>query len=287
MELFKKIVVVGLGILLLVLSTIVYGRTIAVSIPKLQYEEYKSTKISKELDGFQIAFISDLYYGENLTLSELDHTITMLQEANVDLVLFGGDLFGRDLNEQEYEEFLDVMNKLRVTHGMFAVNGEKDIDYARLSQQFYEDYAVELVENEVRKIYSEQGGFFYLIGLDSQNTSDPILTAIYEEIGDTSFSLSFFHHPNLAINRIVQTSPLLLAGHTFGGQEYIPFISQFEERFEGLHFINGKYHLNNSLLHISNGVGTTNEKQRLLTRSEILIYTLKHLSVGEQNGSSK
>lgn len=287
MRLFKKIVVISLGFLLIVLSTLVYGRTIAVSVPKLQYEEYKSTKISKELDGFQIAFISDLYFGENVTLSELDYLITTLHAANVDLVLFGGDLFGRDLSNQEYQAFLEVMNKLRVKHGMFAVNGDKDIDFAGLSQRFYEDYAVELLENELRKIYSEDGGFFYLIGLDSQNTSDPVLSSIYEEIGDTNFSLSFFHHPNVASNGIVQTSPLLLAGHTFGGQEYIPFISQFEDRFKGLHFINGKYYLHNSLLHVSNGVGTTNEKQRFLTRSEILIYTLKHKSVGDTNGSNK
>lgn len=275
MKVFKQILITILSIIIIILFIWGYGVTFAVSFISLNHEVYRDDLINEQLDGMQIAFISDLHYGEQLTLIELEHMIQKINDANVDLILFGGDFFARPLSESEYEAFVTVMKQLHASGAMYGVYGDQDLLYQEQVDQLYFDLNIELLDNDVRKIYSEQAGMLYLVGINSNHVNEPLLQALYEGIPNNQFSLSFFHNPTIANSKIVQNSPLLLAGHTLGGQIYYPILSHFEERFMNVPYINGTHQIQDTTLHVSSGVGTLGRKQRLFTQSEVLIYTLK------------
>ena len=68
----------------------------------------------------------------------------------------------------------------------------------------------------------------------------------------------------------------MVAGHSHGGQLYIPLIGAIYIPQYAYNYNHGKYVIDSKTLDITNGVGTTRKDIRLFADQEIVIYRFYH-----------
>jgi predicted MPP superfamily phosphohydrolase len=83
------------------------------------------------------------------------------------------------------------------------------------------------------------------------------------------------HSPDDALDAAERRVPLVLAGHTHGGQVCLPFLGAMVtcSRF-GRRFARGRHYLNGTVLYICRGLGS-HRHVRLLSRPEVVRFTLR------------
>ncbi|MGL5977556.1 MAG: metallophosphoesterase [Erysipelotrichaceae bacterium] len=279
MKIVKKIGIVIAIVIILLTGLYAWGKTAAISDVQLTYLDYYANKIDASLDGMQIAFISDLYFGEFYDEERLTQLVKRINEANVDVLLFGGDLFADvQLDDEQISSVQAAFNSMNAQAGKFAVLGDLDVRSAtrkELVTSILYEANFELLDNATARLYHNGSAYVELVGFQSATATAQQVASLYEQSQDKNLTIAFFHQPDF-INQIpLQNTDLALAGHTFGGQIYIPFVSNFNETTKQMSYWRGRYQLGSTVLHVANGIGTTQEDFRLLTDAQILIYTLR------------
>ena len=95
------IILLGLSLILFVFDQI-FGLSSNYSFSK---DTFYSEKLPKEFDNFTIAFVSDLNIANKSDITRTKKIINELNKEDIDMVLFGGDIFdnGPFENEQTIE----------------------------------------------------------------------------------------------------------------------------------------------------------------------------------------
>ena len=134
------------------------------SITKTTFTE---NSLPKQFNGFTIGYLSDLNLSEKNDLTRLNSIIQDLNAKNLDMILFGGDIF----NESSFEnnQVSKVLKKLQSHYGKFAVLGDKDQNDSSTCSNILTEAGFEVLHNEVRNIYYKED-IIQLIGLE--NTGD-------------------------------------------------------------------------------------------------------------------
>ena len=84
----------------------------------------KRNNLPKELDGFKIAFISDIQADRYTDEKRLMRYIDKINEANPDLVLIAGDVI---TSSPDYiETAAKYIGKIKSTYGTFSCVGDHD-----------------------------------------------------------------------------------------------------------------------------------------------------------------
>ena len=68
------------------------------------------------------------------------------------------------------------------------------------------------------------GSDFWIAGVDDATHGTPDLGAALAQVPEGAFLLLLAHNPDIWLDRRVQRAGLVLAGHTHGGQIYLPFL---------------------------------------------------------------
>jgi predicted MPP superfamily phosphohydrolase len=68
------------------------------------------------------------------------------------------------------------------------------------------------------------GADFWIAGVDDATHGTPDLGAALAQVPEGAFVLLLAHNPDIWLDRRVQRAGLVLAGHTHGGQIYLPFL---------------------------------------------------------------
>ena len=94
----KKLIIF---IIIVVAAFISYSMLIEPNL--LQVKEYKieSNKISDSFHGLKVIQISDINYGTSFNETDLDRTITKINELKPDIVLFTGNLIDKNIKIDE------------------------------------------------------------------------------------------------------------------------------------------------------------------------------------------
>ena len=89
------------------------------------------------------------------------------------------------------------------------------------------------------------------------------------------FTITLLHEPD-SIDNILNTEhvDLALAGHSHNGQIRLPFIGALKTVNGAKKYKNEYYHIGNTDLYISGGIGTSDMKLRFFDRPSISIYRL-------------
>ena len=232
-----------------------------------------------ELAGLRVAVLTDLHVGAPYRdLDKLRKTVERTNELAPDLILLPGDFVIQGVLGGEFvhpDEIAPVLAGLRAPLGVFAVMGNHDWWMRRPRELItaFRDNGIPLLLDEAVRIDAGKAPFWVLGIGDFWETAHDIQGGL-AMASDGAPVLAFTHNPDIFPD-IPARINLTIAGHTHGGQVYVPFLgrpvipSEFGQRYAiGLIREEGR------VLYVSSGVGTSIMPVRFLVPPEITILEL-------------
>jgi uncharacterized protein len=228
-----------------------------------------------ELRDLRVTVFSDLHVGPpHITLSRLRSIVAQANGTAADLILLPGDFVETPLGWRmaEPEAIMAELQRLRARIGVFAVLGNHDWWQAPTRmRQALEQAGIRVLENQACKI-EHRGRPLWLAGFADEWAGRPKIEETLQQITDGALALAFTHNPAL-FPRVPARVALLIAGHTHGGQIWLPFIGRPVLRNEPYpfgHFVEGGRHL-----FVRPGIGTSIFPVRFGVPPEISVLTIR------------
>jgi uncharacterized protein len=251
----------------------------------LRSVNYLKKNLPKELEGFKIAFISDVQADRYTDEQRLEKFIDKINESRPDLVLIAGDVI---TSTPDYiETAAKNIGMIKSKYGIYSCVGDHDNwayrqDYVRSLREIKKslhDYNIEMPDNELRfiEIDSSRIGITFITNTYVSDISETTLRnlAISNKAG---FKIFLTHQPQeFLINSAAKNDyDLFLAGHTHGGQITLvfPFLQLTPTLFE-TNYIKGDFYFNNMLAVVCGGLGMSLAPVRYNSTPEIVIITLR------------
>lgn len=282
-----KLVSILVLIAIVIAGVFLYSIYVSVDKVSLNYETLSSTKIPTSLNDTKIAFISDIKYNEFMDKERLTTMINEVNEAGVDIVIFGGDVFRDPLHNkpdsQDIRDLTKILKSMKAPLGKFAVLGEEDLSDKTVKSKvesllFNSDF--EIITNTNIRIRNDSSTGINLIGLDSLLKGNPNTDKAMKKITSDSFNILVTHCPDSINDNDLNSKyiDVMLSGHSLGGQIYIPILGSLHSIDGAKSYYHGNYTINDTTLYVSNGLGTTEMDMRLFCPPEVLIFRLQHES---------
>lgn len=236
----------------------------------------------RELSGLRVALLSDLHVGSPFwDLQALSRLVARTNAEHPDLILLAGDYQINDVPGGVFvgpDDIAHGLAPLRAPLGVFAVLGNHDWwNDGERTRRAFEANGIKVLEESSQRI-ERSGKSFLVVGLADQITrpSDPqaALSALPSHVP----TLLLVHEPDVfeTFPRLGLSPTLTLAGHTHGGQVWLPLLgrrvvpSKFGERYAYGHVTENGRHL-----YVTSGVGTSVMPVRFLVPPEIAMLTLR------------
>ena len=184
-------------------------------------------------------------------------------------------------------EWIAPLQSLRAPLGVYAILGNHDwwSGQAPEMRRAFGKAGIALLENAALKL-SRGRDHFWIAGikdqlaLESRGVWD--LEATLHHITDRAPVILLAHEPDI-FDCVPANVTLTLAGHTHGGQIYIPFVGRpgfFADNARYARYAYGHFEKDGRHMIVSSGLGLSYIPIRFLVPPEIAIVTLRH---GERN----
>jgi predicted MPP superfamily phosphohydrolase len=229
------------------------------------------------LAGMKVLLLTDVHAGPFLHPAAVAEAVAKLSALAPDLVLHGGDLATSGLDE--VDDVLAALAPLRGSLGTFAVLGNHDHyveDVAALTRKI-EAAGIQVLHN--RAVVLERGGArLVLAGVDDLLMGKPDLdaalaTAGPRHVGTPVVLLS--HNPDVFFDAAARGIPLVLSGHTHGGQVRLPglpvLVRQSRYRLDEGRYVSPS---RRAEIVVSRGFGTTGVPLRVHCPPEAILLHL-------------
>ena len=231
------------------------------------------------LDGLRIAVISDIHAGSPFINDKKLHTIVdRTNQLHPDLIVILGDyMVGNDwiFHRVEPEVFGPVLKNFSAPLGTYSVLGNHDWWYnSGKVRAGLEQNGIKVLENEAAQI-EVRGVPLWLVGLADLWEGPQRIQQTVVKVPEGQMMIALTHNPDI-FPSLPERVPLLLAGHTHGGQVRFPLIgsvvqsSRFGHRYERGHVFENNHHL-----FVTTGIGTSIIPVRFGVTPEIVLLTLK------------
>jgi predicted MPP superfamily phosphohydrolase len=237
--------------------------------------------LPEDLRGLRIVQTSDLHIGNGMQGRRLERLVVRVNALDPDLVVMTGDIF--DFDPAFLERGARALAGLRTRYGVFAVLGNHDTYVG--SEQVAEalgDYApdLRLLRKEVVRL--PLSAPLYLAGIDdpgrdwtARGVDNPDLQVLAEELPCDGPTVLLVHRPEAFPQAARLGFPLVLAGHTHGGQLALPSLggrlnlARLVTRYH-----RGLFRENGSVLYVNRGVGVAGPALRVNCPREITTIEL-------------
>lgn len=275
----SKKLLVFLGLFVFVLLTFI--NALYINPQTITVRQEKITIDNPDINDLTIVFFSDLHFNTSINSNNIDKLTTLVNDFDPDIILFGGDLVDHyslnPLSSEEENILVDSLKKMHANLSKYAVYGNHDIDSPLIKDnvtRILNNSGFEILNNNSNKIYKDKKALLNIVGIDSIALGNPDVDTAYQAIDKDLFTITLCHTADIFDNINTQETNLLLSGHSHGGQIYIPFFNTFYRPLGTKNYFKGKYTKDNTLLDITNGVGTTLKDIRLLADAEIVVYKI-------------
>lgn len=276
-------------------NALIFGR-------RIEYKaiSYKSAKWPKRLDGYKVAFISDIHMVSCNVVSEI---ASRLNEEHIDLLLLGGDFSGycaageRDFSrgnnaeskqshEQKHESShgpcselnrraIEILSLVSAPDGIYGVEGNHD-DYDSLFSAMQENGIMPLSNSGVRICEG-----FYLAGLEDYANRKPCVATAINGAENGDFVMLLSHHPDVTMEQDTKDVDFIFCGHTHGGQVslfglFAPYFALKKDvSAYGQRFVSGWASSRDGCsVYVSNGVGSHPGVPRVYARPQVILLLL-------------
>jgi predicted MPP superfamily phosphohydrolase len=213
------------------------------------------------LNGLRIAVLADIHAGAPfIDQRKLRLIVQRTNELHPDLIVILGDyMTGNGWVRQTMQPavFGPILKDLNAPLGVYSVLGNHDWWYnGRKVRTGLEQSGIKVLEDEVVQL-DARGTPLWLVGLADLWTRPQNIEETVNKVPEGAPVIALTHNPDI-FPRLPQRVPLLLAGHTHGGQVRFPFIgsvvhsSRVGERYELGHVFENNHHL-----FVTAGIGTS------------------------------
>jgi hypothetical protein len=193
--------------------------------------------------------------------------LELLDEEQPDVIIITGDTLTTGFH---YDRIKPLLSRLHAPLGVWLVRGNwENYDVFRGERAFYSQLHVHFLLNEAAPIRPD----VWLAGLDDPSTGTPNLDEALSQVPKDAYTILAFHAPGF-FDQAAGRAPLVLAGHTHGGQVRLPFLPVFWLPRGSGNYLEGWYEDNGSKMYVSRGIGTSTLPIRFLCRPELAIITI-------------
>jgi len=218
-----------------------------------------------ELDQLRIGILTDLHHGSLVSQQHIVDAARVLMSARPHLIALLGDFV--TWGDRTYAAgCAEALGELSAPHGIFAILGNHDDEQAvprALTRQGFEVLA------DARTRVRIGGRTVGIAGIRFWTKRPADLARVTGGPGDT---ILLAHDPRRLFEAAQLGVPLVLSGHTHGGQIVLPFMGAVAARKYPV--AQGVARARNSALFVSRGVGTVFVPVRLNCPPEAAIVTL-------------
>lgn len=284
MKRFLKLLTIIIICCILAFVLLCYTLFIGVDNVHISYQTIISEKIPNSLNDKKIAFFSDITYLEFMDKGRLQNMITTLNEAHADIVIFGGDIFSDPINfapdSKSEKELTEILSSIQAPLGKFAVYGDQDIvndETKNIVTNILMNSEFEIISNSNIQLRNETSQGITLVGLDPLMNGTINVNTAFKNITKDDFTILVSHCPDIMTDTSLNTNyiDIAVAGHSLGGQIYIPIYGPIEKQEGASTYFHGIYEINTSTLYVSNGLGTRKSDLRIFSRPEIFLFRLQ------------
>jgi uncharacterized protein len=235
-----------------------------------------------DCNGLRIAVLADLHIGSpHNGLDQLREIVQRTNAAGADLILLPGDFIIHGVIGgvfQPPELVAESLGELRAPAGVYAVLGNHDrILGAERVESSLKAQGIPVLEDTGVELKYGIAGFICrinLVGISDFWEGPHDVTKALASVPASVPTLVFTHNPDI-FPQIPAEVVFTIAGHTHGGQVYLPGIgrpvvpSQYGERYAVGHIEEAGKHM-----YVSSGVGTSIMPMRFLVPPEITVLEL-------------
>ena len=219
------------------------------------------------LDGLRVGLITDLHHSDMVPADDVARAASLLMAERPDVIVLGGDYV--TWGDRAYVvPCSDALAGLAAPFGVYAVLGNHDDDQdmpAALISHGYE------VLRDARTTVRIRGEQLDLVGVRFWTRRARDIARLLRGAESTVILLA--HDPRRLEEAAALKVPLVLSGHTHGGQVVLPgFGSVAARKFPVLA---GPARRENTSIFVSRGVGTVYVPYRLNCPPDVSVITLK------------
>jgi predicted MPP superfamily phosphohydrolase len=218
------------------------------------------------LAGFRIGVITDVHRSRWVSHDDVIHAVALLMAEQPDLVVLGGDYvtFG---DRQYVGPSAEALGPLSAPHGVYGILGNHDDDHdmpAALAARGVQ------VLKDARTSITLRGQMVDLVGIRYWTRRPSDIAALIR--GATNMLVLLAHDPRRLTEATTLKIPLVLSGHTHGGQVVLPGIGAIAaQKFP---VVAGIGRRDRTTMFVSRGVGTVYVPVRVNCPPEVAVLTL-------------
>ncbi len=243
------------------------------------------------LNGITVLHLSDFHIGRSNR--RLVRLLERVRRIRADIVVITGDFIGGLDGVAQIER---VLRPLTQRHTVLGVPGNHDHDVYKMqcpgspprrtvdtldSSRVVEALraaGVTMLVNSSRSVRFERGSITF-VGIDDSSTRADDWEAALRGVTDRDSVILLAHSPDVHAQAAAEGVPLVLRGHTHGGQVRIgPWFTPTTNTRTPLERPSGVIAKGRTLIHISPGLGTTGPPVRLFARPEATILELRGIN---------
>jgi hypothetical protein len=221
------------------------------------------------LSGLRIGLLTDVHRSRWVTHEDVINAVAALMNERPDVIVLGGDYvtFGDRRFVQPSAEALDPLS---APFGVYGILGNHDDDH---------DMPAALVSRGVqmlkdaRTTVTIRGALVDFVGIRFWTRRGADIAALCR--GATGFPLLLAHDPRRLTEAAALKIPLVLSGHTHGGQVVLPALGAIAaQKFP---VVAGIGHRHGTTMFVSRGVGTVYVPIRINCPPEVAVLTLQSI----------
>jgi uncharacterized protein len=223
--------------------------------------------LPEALAGLRIGFLTDFHRSETVSHDLIDRAVRMVMAEAPEMIVLGGDYVTWG-DRRFVGPVADALAPLAAPNGVFAILGNHDDDRdmpAALTAKGF------VVLRDARTRLTVRGETLDLAGIRYWTRKASDIAHVLRGAAPNVFLLA--HTPMRLAEAAALTVPLVLSGHTHGGQIVLPGVGAIAAR--EFPVIAGVGHREGTTIFVSRGVGTVYIPVRLNCPPEVAILTLQ------------
>ena len=218
------------------------------------------------LSGLKIGFLTDVHRSRWVSTDDVERGVRMLMAARPDLIVLGGDYV--TWGDRHYvAPSAEALSSLSAPHGVFAILGNHDDDHDMPAALISRGFAV---LKDARTQITVRNEALTLAGIRFWTKRPGDIASVIGSQAATVILLA--HDPRRFTEAMLLNVPLVLSGHTHGGQVVLPALGAIAaQKFP---VVSGMAKQQKTTIFVSRGLGTVYVPVRINCPPEVAVLTI-------------